>query len=50
MAEHLSDFRDERIALKRLKVNDGNEIRKDLFFIKGELLDMSQKSLELITG
>lgn len=40
MKANINDFRDERIALKRLKVNDGNEQRKDLFFIKGEILDL----------
>ena len=25
MKQNMNDFRDERIALKRLKVNDGNE-------------------------
>ncbi|TNV85718.1 hypothetical protein FGO68_gene15541 [Halteria grandinella] len=48
MNEHICDFRDERIALKRLKVNDGNEQRKDLLFIKGEILDLSQKFLDLL--
>lgn len=40
MNHNISEFRDERIALKRLKVNDGNEQRRDLFFIKGEILDL----------
>lgn len=40
MQNNIHDFRDERIALKRLKVNDGHEQRKDLFFIKGEILDL----------
>ncbi|TNV86517.1 hypothetical protein FGO68_gene17211 [Halteria grandinella] len=48
MQNNIHDFRDERIALKRLKVNDGHEQRKDLFFIKGEILDLQQKFLQLI--
>lgn len=48
LKENMNAFRDERIALKRLKVNDGNEQRKDLFFIKGEILDLSQKFISVI--
>jgi hypothetical protein len=44
---NITDFRDERIALKRLRVNDGNETRKDLYFIKGEMLDMSRNFHDL---
>jgi hypothetical protein len=50
MNKNIGEFRDERIALKRMKVNDGNEQRKDLFFIKGEILDMSHKFMDLIDG
>lgn len=48
LKENMNAFRDERIALKRLKVNDGNEQRKDLFFIKGEILDLSHKFISII--
>jgi hypothetical protein len=48
MKQNMNDFRDERVALKRLKVNDGNEQRKDLFFIKGEILDLSHKFLTIL--
>lgn len=43
MDDNINDFRDERIQLRRLKVIDGNEQRKNLNFIKGEMIDMSQK-------
>ncbi|TNV86875.1 hypothetical protein FGO68_gene8363 [Halteria grandinella] len=48
MKDNINDFRDERIALKRLKVNDGHEQRKDLFFIKGEILDLSHKFINIL--
>ncbi|TNV86025.1 hypothetical protein FGO68_gene14862 [Halteria grandinella] len=50
LSSNINDFRDERIALKRLKVNDGNETRKDLFFIKGEILDMSRDFHNIYAG
>ncbi|TNV86090.1 hypothetical protein FGO68_gene2365 [Halteria grandinella] len=40
---NIQDFRDERIQLKRLRVNDGNEQRKNIIFIKSEILDMQQQ-------
>jgi hypothetical protein len=40
MDDNINDFREERIQLKRLKVNDGNEQRKNINFIKGEVLDI----------
>jgi hypothetical protein len=48
MKYNINEFRDERIALKRLKVKDGQEQRKDLFFIKGEILDLSHKFINII--
>lgn len=43
MEENINDFKEERIQLKRLKVNDGNEQRKNINFIKGEVLDIQSK-------
>ncbi|TNV86681.1 hypothetical protein FGO68_gene5323 [Halteria grandinella] len=43
MDEHINDFREERIQLKRLRVNDGNEQRKNIHFIKGEVLEIQNK-------
>ena len=43
MFDVIHDFRDERVALKRLKINDGNEQRKDLYFIKHEMVEMARQ-------
>jgi hypothetical protein len=41
--DNIQDFRDERIQLKRLKISDGNEQRRNIMFVKGEILDMGQR-------
>jgi hypothetical protein len=40
MENNIMNFRLERVSLKMLKFNDGNEQRKNITFIKGEVLDM----------
>lgn len=50
MDKSIQSFRFERYQLKLLKVNDGNEQRKNITFIKGEILDMQDKFNDVFTA
>lgn len=47
LEKSIQNFRFERVQLKMLKFNDGNEQRRNINFIKGEVLDVQDKLIEL---
>ncbi|TNV85946.1 hypothetical protein FGO68_gene8142 [Halteria grandinella] len=50
MDQSISTFKLERTQLKMLKFTDGNESRKNITFIKGEILDMQEKFTDVLNA
>ena len=50
MDKSITNFKLERMQLKMLKITDGNESRKNITFIKAEILDMQEKFTDVLTA